>query len=130
MQPTTRSTVKCFRTEYKEQTMPFQLCRVALVVGIGALLAAGCARAPKKEVEASNPWCQFAPGSWVTLRTVTKATADGRETEQVMEQTLTLCELTADKVILEQTNIRDGKEMTARVEAPRTMPPRPASGNA
>jgi hypothetical protein len=95
---------------------------------IVVLVVAGCGRQTKQEMGGVNPWCQFAPGSWVTLRTVVKVSAEGKDTERVTEQKLTLVEFTQDKVVLEQTTTLEGQQpVTERAEVPRALPPRPAT---
>src|SRR5262249_31094058 len=98
--------------EDRETIMRSHTCAV-LTFGFLALGCSSCAGEPAGKIE---PWARSGPGSWVTTRRV--ITVSGRSEPLVSEIKLTLLQLTADKVVLEETG-QEGGMPAARVELPR-----------
>src|SRR5262249_37329685 len=84
-----------------------------LTIGFLALGCSSCSGATAGQLE---PWERSGPGSGVTIRRV--MTVSGRSEPLVSEIKLTLLQLTADKVVLEETGQEAGVP-AARVELPR-----------
>jgi hypothetical protein len=98
----------------------------ATAVALLTLCLAACSRT--NQVASTNPWAQCNPGTWVVQKTTVSNTVRGKEMASEMETKITVIEVTADKIVLEQELSRDGKVQTQRLDVPLHAPPVPSEG--